>query len=76
MVNKETINEKEYYQCDECKFYYKNKAQAEKCQAWCKKNHSCNIEITKSAVDPKKENKGKTCDIDYKGEDKKEDSCC
>jgi len=76
MVKKEKINDKEYYLCEGCKFYYKDKNQAEKCQDWCNKNHSCNIEITKSAVNPKKEIKGKTCNIDCKGEDKKECSCC
>jgi len=59
MVKKETINDKEYYQCEICKFYYKEKKQAEKCQAWCDERHSCNMEITRSAVDPKKDNKEK-----------------
>ena len=54
MVKKEKINDKEYYQCEECGFYYKDKEQAKKCQDWCNKNHSCSLEITKSAVNPKK----------------------
>ena len=37
-------------QCEECKMIYKNKKWAEKCEAWCKKNHSCNLEITKYAI--------------------------
>lgn len=61
MVKKETINDKKYYQCGECKFYYEDKNQAEKCQAWCSEHHSCNIEITKSTVNPKKEIKGGCC---------------
>ncbi len=62
MVKKETIKNKEYYQCEICKFYYKEKKQAEKCQAWCDKHHSCNMKITKDAVDPRKEeNKGGCC---------------
>ena len=41
---------KEFYVCEECGFAYKEKALAEKCESWCKKHHSCNIEITKNAV--------------------------
>lgn len=52
MMVKEIIKEeKKYYQCEECGFYYLEKEWAEKCQAWCSKNHSCNIEITKHAVE-------------------------
>ncbi len=58
MVNKEKINEKIYYQCEICKFYYIEKKWAEKCQEWCEKHNSCNMEITKNAVDPKKDKKG------------------
>lgn len=62
MVKEEKINGKEYYQCEICKFYYREKKQAEKCQAWCDKHHSCNIEITKNSVNPKKkENKEECC---------------
>ena len=35
--------------CTECGFHYVNKEWAEKCEAWCKKYHSCNIEITSHA---------------------------
>ena len=47
-------NEKELYQWEECGFHYENKKQAEKCQVWCKENHSCDIEITASAIENKK----------------------
>ncbi len=39
------------YQCPECGLYYKEKEWAEKCEAWCREHKSCNIEITKRAVD-------------------------
>lgn len=39
-----------YYICEECGFAYESKDIAQKCEDWCKENHSCNIEITKSAV--------------------------
>jgi len=38
------------YQCEECKFFYKDKEWAEKCEKWCKENHSCNLDIIKHAV--------------------------
>ena len=36
----------ELYQCEECGFAYAEKEWAEKCEAWCKERHSCNLEIT------------------------------
>jgi hypothetical protein len=39
-----------YHQCGECKFVYAKKALAEQCEAWCKEHKTCNIEITKHAV--------------------------
>ena len=50
MVKENLKNNKKVYQCEECKFFYENKKIAEKCQKWCKKNKSCNLEIIKYAV--------------------------
>jgi len=50
MVNKEKIDNKPYFQCEICGFYYDKKKWAEKCEKWCKEHHSCNIEITKHAI--------------------------
>lgn len=47
---KMVINDEKVYQCEECGFEYEEKEWAEKCEAWCKKHHSCNIEITKHAT--------------------------
>ena len=41
------------YQCEECGFHYEKKEQAEKCEAWCKEHHSCNLEITAHALENK-----------------------
>ncbi len=38
------------YKCEECGLSYEKRARAEKCEAWCKKNKSCNLEITKHSV--------------------------
>ncbi|MEM2707467.1 MAG: hemerythrin domain-containing protein [Candidatus Pacearchaeota archaeon] len=43
------INEK-LYVCQFCGLKYKEKVWAKKCEEWCKKHKSCNLEITKHAV--------------------------
>jgi len=40
----------ESFQCEECMLLYKEKSWAEKCEAWCKENNSCNLEITSRAI--------------------------
>ena len=40
---------KEIYVCEACNFLYEMKELAKKCESWCKKHHSCNIEITKKS---------------------------
>ena len=39
------------YKCDECELVYKDKEWAEKCEKWCRETHSCNLEITKHAIE-------------------------
>ena len=41
---------KKIYLCELCNFAYKEKALAEKCQNWCEKYKSCNLEITKHSI--------------------------
>ncbi len=50
MVQEIKKDKRKYYICKECNFAYKEKQLAEKCEEWCKKHHSCNIEITKNAI--------------------------
>ena len=52
MVEEVKKNGETLYVCEECKFAYKDKNWAEKCQAWCKNNNSCNIIITGHSVGP------------------------
>ncbi|MBI2134350.1 hypothetical protein HYU09_00020 [Candidatus Woesearchaeota archaeon] len=40
----------ELYFCEICRFAYKDRETAEKCEDWCRKHKSCSLEITKSAV--------------------------
>lgn len=50
MTKKILKNNKVYHQCEECKLKFKERAWAEKCEKWCKENHSCNLEITKHSI--------------------------
>ena len=59
--DKESHKEAEY-QCPKCGLKYKEKEWAEKCEAWCKKYKSCNLEITKYAI-----NKGREKEVVKKG---------
>lgn len=43
-------NNKPLYQCEECSFRYEEQSWAEKCEVWCKKHSSCNIEITSHGI--------------------------
>jgi len=38
------------YRCSECGLQYKEKKWKEKCEGWCKKYKSCNLEIIKRSV--------------------------
>lgn len=44
---------KTLYQCEECGFHYEDREWAEKCETWCRKHHSCNLEITSHAEEDK-----------------------
>lgn len=44
------IKQNHFYKCPECGLPYEEKEWAEKCEAWCKKHKSCNLEITKYAI--------------------------
>ncbi len=39
------------FQCPECGFHYLDEATAKRCEAWCREHKSCNLEITKDAVE-------------------------
>jgi len=43
------------YQCEICGYQYEDKEWAEKCEAWCKEHHSCNLEIIAHGAPPKEQ---------------------
>lgn len=46
----ETDKKNKLYKCPACGLKYKEQEWAEKCEEWCKKHKSCNLEITKHAL--------------------------
>lgn len=48
---------KTLYECEECGFRYDEREWTEKCEAWCKKHASCNIEITSHGIPPETDGK-------------------
>ena len=42
-------NQKHFY-CEVCRLIYKERAWAEKCEDWCRKYKSCNLEITRHSI--------------------------
>lgn len=40
----------ELYKCPECGFLYREEQWAKKCEDWCKKYKSCNLEITAHSI--------------------------
>lgn len=54
MVRKDSKNNCFY--CEECEMAYNDKNKAYECESWCKKNKSCNLEITKYSLNIKEKN--------------------
>ena len=50
MVKEVENKNKKYYQCENCKFHFEDKNIAQKCEDFCNKNNSCNVDIIKYAV--------------------------
>lgn len=44
-------NKEQFYQCPECGLHYRSEETAKKCQAFCKENKACSMEIAKKAVE-------------------------
>ena len=52
MVKEITKNGKKYYECEACNMmYYESKEMAQKCEDFCNKYKSCDLEIIKHAVE-------------------------
>jgi len=49
------VTKPKLYQCPECDLHYTDKQTATECETWCKEHKSCNLEITKHAVEVKQD---------------------
>lgn len=50
MVRLIQIENKNYYQCEECQHIYETEELAQSCENWCKEHKNCNLEIIKYSV--------------------------
>ncbi|MGB9577472.1 MAG: hypothetical protein ACPL4N_03185 [Candidatus Norongarragalinales archaeon] len=50
MVKQETRGNQQCFVCEECGVAYKEKKWAQRCEDWCKKHDSCNLEVIKHAI--------------------------
>ena len=50
MVKEKLKDGKAYFICEACGFAYLDTETTQRCEDWCNKHHSCNLEITKDAV--------------------------
>jgi len=51
MVKEIKKNSKKYYECEACNMYYESREMAQKCEDFCNKYKSCDLEIIKHAVE-------------------------
>ena len=50
MVEETNLEGNIVYKCEKCGWLYRKREFADKCQAWCEKHKSCNLEIAKHAI--------------------------
>ena len=50
MVSEIARGDKKLFICEECGFAYPEMEWALKCQEWCRKHKSCNLEIAKHRI--------------------------
>ena len=50
MVKEVEREEKKYFQCEVCEFFYETRELAQKCEDFCNDHQACSVEITKHAV--------------------------
>lgn len=56
MVKSISQDNKPLYQCEACGFHYESEDLANQCEQWCTTQNSCNVEITKHALENQKQN--------------------
>jgi len=50
MVLEVEYKEVDHHYCEDCELVYESRDWAERCEAWCRENDTCNIEITRHSI--------------------------
>ncbi|MEX2017297.1 MAG: hypothetical protein WD876_02390 [Candidatus Pacearchaeota archaeon] len=50
MVKETNLEGNIVFKCEKCGWLYRYRGMAEKCQRWCEKHKSCNLEYAKFAI--------------------------
>ena len=50
MVQERNLEGEIVFMCEKCGWYYKDEELAKKCESWCKKHKTCNMEYQKHAI--------------------------
>jgi uncharacterized protein YcsI (UPF0317 family) len=50
MVSETNLEGKTVFKCEKCGWLYKDGKMAERCEGWCEKHKSCNLNIVKHAI--------------------------
>ena len=50
MVEKANFEGNKVFKCMKCGWFYKSLEIAQKCEDWCKKHNSCNLNLTNQAI--------------------------
>ena len=53
-MKKTMYRNKVCFACEMCGFIYDDQNEAKVCETWCREHHTCNLDITKRAVNIKK----------------------
>lgn len=49
-----SMTKKVIYKCPECGLHYEQEHLAKQCEAYCKENQGCSMDITKNSIERKK----------------------
>ena len=59
MVSETNFEGEIVFKCEKCGWLYRDKIIANKCEKWCKKNRSCNLDFQKYAIKLNKKRRSK-----------------
>ena len=51
MVREEEFRGGRYHTCEDCHLHYEDKSWADRCEDWCTRNGTCNLDITRNSLE-------------------------